>query len=260
MPKHIASDEKHIKILKEKAFVATTVAQGCVLGAEVVSSANELSLTKAYSAFAKEGRNIDPEYTPVSANIDGWDATKSALSALFVGIIFIHCFLHGFIKIRDRCRKSKMFDLICGKVWCVYKAKTKKSFSQRLRRFKDWSVGNVKMPGTLSKIIRLSDKSHLYQAAYDHPEGYRTSNICDRSMKLMKKSIFIRQNFHGKLSSSNNSMRSWAILRNYYPYCLKKVKDKNIYMSPATELNGFSYSDTWLINLLVASSMNGYRQ
>ena len=253
-------DEKHTKILKEKAFVATTVATGCVLGAEVVKSADEESLTKAYSVFAKESRNIYPEYTPVTANIDGWDATKVALSAIFVGIVFTHCFLHGFIKIRDRCRKSIMFDLICSKVWYVYKAKTKRAFSQRMRRFKAWSVSNIKMPGTLSKIISLSDKSHLYQIAYDHPDGYRTSNMCDRSMKWMKKSIFIRQNFHGKLRSANASMRSWAILRNYYPYCLKKVKDKNIYMSPATELNGFSYADTWLTNLLVASSMNGYRQ
>lgn len=260
MPKHIAPDEKHIKIRKEKAYVATTVANGCVLGAEVTQEANERSLTQAYSVFAKESKNIDPKYAPVSANIDGWDATKSALSALFVGIVFIHCFLHGFIKIRDRCRKSEMFDLICGKVWHVYKAKTKGAFSQRLRRLKDWSIDNVKMPGTLSKIMALYDKSHLYQTAYDYPKGYRTSNMCDRSMKWMKKSIFIRQNFHGKLRSANASMRSWAILRNYYPYCLKKLKDKNIYMAPATELNGFSYTDNWLTNLLVASSMNGYRQ
>jgi hypothetical protein len=260
MPQHVAMDEKHIKILKEKAYVATTVANGCLMGAEVSIEANASSLTQAYAVFSTESKNIDSSYVPTSANVDGWEATSAALRSLFSGIVLIHCFLHGFIKIRDRCRKSAMFSLICGKVWYVYKAKTKKAFSQRLRRFKAWSLKNVKMPGTLSKIESLCDKSKLYQVAYDYPEGYRTSSICDRSMKWMKKSIFIRQNFHGTLSSANASMRSWALLRNYYPYCLKKLNDKNAYMSPATELNGFCYADNWLQNLMVSSSMNGYRQ
>ena len=64
----------------------------------------------------------------------------------------------------------------------------------------------------------------------------------------------------GKLSSSNDAVRSWAILRNYYPYCLRKTKSKQTFSCAASELNGFKYSDNWLVNLVAASSMNGYRQ
>jgi len=234
--------------------------KNCVLGAEVTEDPYEESLTKAYSVFAKESRNIDPNYSPKSVNLDGWEATKLAMSSLFTGIVIIHCFLHGFIKIRDRCRKSPLFDVICGKVWHVYRSANKKIFAQRLRRFKDWSNKHVKMPGTLSKILTLCDRSKLYQTAYDYPDGYRTSNAIDRNFKQLKKSIFTRQNFHGSLKTTNNAVRSWALLHNYHPYCLKKVKSRDIYMSPATEINGFCYSKNWLKNLLISSSMNGYRQ
>ena len=253
-------DEKHAKRLKNKIYIAATTVKNCVLGAEVAEDPYAKSLTKAYSVFANESRNIDPGYMPKSVNIDGWDATKLAMSALFTGIVIIHCFLHGFIKIRNRCRKSEIFDVICGKVWHVYKSDNKKTFAQRLRRFKDWANKHVKMPGTLSKILALCGKSKLYQTAYDHPDGYRTSNAIDRSLKQLKKSIVTRQNFHGSLKTTNNSVRSWALLHNYHPYCLKKVKSRDIYMSPATELNGFYYSGNWLKNLVISSSMNGYRQ
>lgn len=260
LPKHISADEKHTKVAGDKAYVATTVANDCIVGAEVCKDANEESLKPGYEVFAKESRNIDPEYAPISANIDGWNATTNVLQEIFPSISLIYCFLHGFIKIRDRCRKSEIYHLICGKVWYVYKAKTKSTFAQRLRRFKEWAVLNVKMPGTLEKIISLYNKSYLYQKAYDHPTGYRTSNMCDRIMKLMKKSIFTRQNFHGKFESANSAIRSWAILRNYYPYCLKKLQKKAGYDSPASNLNGFAYTENWLTNLIVASSMNGYKQ
>ena len=132
-------DEKHAKRLKNKIYIAATTVKNCVLGVEVAEDPYAKSLTKAYSVFANESRNIDPGYTPKSVNIDGWDATKLAMSTLFTGIVIIYCFLHGFIKIRNRCRKSEIFDVICGKVWHVYKADNKKTFAQRLRRFKDWA-------------------------------------------------------------------------------------------------------------------------
>ena len=230
------------------------------MGAEVCKDANEESLKPAYEVFAKESRNIDPEYSPISTNVDGWNATANVLKDIFPSIILIYCFLHGFIKIRDRCRKSEMSHLICGKTWHAYAAQTKSAFAQRLRRFKEWAEINIQMPGTLSKIITLYNKSNLYQKAYDYPEGYRTSNMCDRVMKAMKKSIFTRQNFHGNFESANTAIRSWAILHNYYPYCMKKLKNQNVYKCPASKLNGFVYAECWLTNLIVASSMNGYRQ
>ena len=128
----MVADEKHTKRLKEKAFIATTVANECILGAEFCSGANKDDLTEAYGVFASQAKNMDNDYTPKSVNIDGWSATIAAFSALFVGITIIYCFLHGFIKIRDCCRKSKEFGNISSRVWHVYKSKTKKSFGQRM--------------------------------------------------------------------------------------------------------------------------------
>ncbi len=40
------------------------------------------------------------------------------------------------------------------------------------------------------------------------------------------------------------------------PYIIKKYNGK---LSPAERLNGFSYHDNWLHNLLISVSPNGYR-
>jgi hypothetical protein len=225
-----------------------------------MNDANEKSLTQGYGVFASEAKNIDPNYAPKTVNTDGWDATKLAFCTLFSGIIVIQCFLHGFIKIRGCCRKSAMFESICKNVWHVYNANSKKAFSQRIRRLKEWATKNLSPCAALTKIHALCGKSSLYQVAYDYPNCHRTSNMCDRLMRFLDRMIFTRQNFHGSMESTNDLVRSWAILRNYYPYCLRKTKDKISLSCPASELNGFKYSNNWLENLITASSMNGYRQ
>lgn len=260
LPKNIVADEKQTKLKKEKVYIATTVSNNCFLGAEVCPNANETALTKGYSTFATEAKNIDDNYQPTSVNIDGWDATLKAFSALFTGIIIIYCFLHGFVKIRDRCRKSPLFNKICGRVWHVYQAENKKIFGQRMRRLKEWATSHLPKGGAATKIISLHEKSSLYQQAYDHPQAYRTSNMIDRLMRWIDRSLFTRQYFHGTLQSANQTIRAWALLRNYYPYCLRKIGDKNTLTCAASEYNGFTYNFNWLENLIVASSMNGYRQ
>ena len=107
-----------------------TVSGGCILGSEVCSEANEKELTKGYRVFAEEARNNDPEYSTITVNNDGWESTKLALSSLFMGIIIIRCFLHAFIKVRDCCKKHVLFDVICKKIWDVYRSKNKKTFSR----------------------------------------------------------------------------------------------------------------------------------
>ena len=68
------------------------------------------------------------------------------------------------------------------------------------------------------------------------------------------------QYFHGTLASAEQGIRAWAILRNYQPYCSRTVGSKTELVCAASELNGFKYCDNWLENLLVATSMGGYRQ
>jgi hypothetical protein len=153
-----------------------------------------------------------------------------------------------------------MFQEICSKVWKIYHSSDKKTFSQRFRRFKDWAVENLPDTTALDKIQKAYGRSAEYQIAYDHIDSHRTSNMCDRLMRTMDRSLFDRQMFHGKLKSSTEIMRSWAIYQNYYPFCMRKLKSSGSLYCRAGELNGFQYSDKWLHNLIVSSSMNGYRQ
>jgi hypothetical protein len=54
VPKHLAADEKHTRILGDKTYVATTVGSGCILGAAVAKDAGEQSLTDAYQVYKHE--------------------------------------------------------------------------------------------------------------------------------------------------------------------------------------------------------------
>jgi hypothetical protein len=108
LPEHLLADEKHSRICGNKAYIACTVAQECVLGASISLSASEQGLTDAYRDFKDEACELDPDYQPETVNILGyakdWFATQAAWQALFPGIIVILCFLHAFLKIRDPWR------------------------------------------------------------------------------------------------------------------------------------------------------------
>ena len=84
--------------------MATTVGKDCILGAAMCTGAGTSELSSGYGVFAKEARNVDPDYAPQSVNTDGWEATQKAWQALFPLITVILCFLHAFIKIRERCK------------------------------------------------------------------------------------------------------------------------------------------------------------
>jgi hypothetical protein len=193
--------------------------------------------------------------------MDGWGATRLALATLFVSAVIIRCVLHAFIKIRDCSKKHALTRDISNKFWFVYRSKNKKSFAQRLRRFKDWAETHLTGTTVLDKIITMHGRSKEYQIAYDHPDCLRTSNMCDRLMKFLDRALFNRQKFHGTLQSSTEMTHSWAILSNFYPYCQKTLGQKKTkFACPASELNGFFYSNNWLHNLVTSSSMNGYRR
>jgi len=231
-----------------------------VLGAEVCSDAYKDELTKGYKVFADEARNINPDYSPETVNTDGWDSTRLAFESIFINIVVIRCFLHAYIKIRDCCKKHTLFKLICDKTWDVYESEDKVQFSQRLRRFKTWAENNIAGTTALSKITSVYKRSKEYQVAYDYPDCHRTSNMCDRLMKFLDRALFARQKFHGTLKSATEMTHSWAILRNFYPYCQRRTGSTADLVCPASELNGFSYSNNWLLNLVTSTSMNGYRQ
>ena len=94
MPQHLLADEKHSRWKGQKVYLPTVVANGCFLGIDIVEKADSDSLIQGYSTFAEEVRNLEPNYSPDSVNIDGWEATRNAWKKLFPKISIILCFLH----------------------------------------------------------------------------------------------------------------------------------------------------------------------
>ncbi len=214
-----------------------TAAQGCILGASLSTSAGQEELTQAYGVLTAHHA---PDYAPKTVTTDGWDATRAAWETLFPGIVWILCFLHEVIKIRDWCRsKPALRQRLLDKLWHLYRASSKRHFAQRLRR--------------------LKDKSRFFQRAFDFPHAYRTSNQVDRPMNYLDRTLYAMQDFHGKWDSAEQSSRAMALLWNFHPFCRKTRKAMDGCLCPFEQLNGFRYHDNWVRNLLIASSLNGRR-
>ncbi len=261
LPEHIAADEKHTRNNGEKCYIATTVGSGCILGASVATNAGEVSLTESYGKFKEEAQFTVPNYTPKTVNTDGWPATQKTWKSLFPAIILIGCFLHVYIKIRDRSKKKHkdIFEETATKLWECYNALTKRSFSQRVRRLVEW-VDNASAPDVILKPIKkLKANLALYAVAYDYPEAHRTSNMIDRLMQRMDHHLDNIQYFHGSFLSAELNIRGWSLITNFSPSNPLTVKKHGGLKSPAERLNGFSYHDNWLQNLLISASLGGFR-
>ena len=261
LPEHLVADEKHTKILGEKTYVATTVGKGCVLGASIATDAGEKSLVKAYGVFKDETLCVKPDYAPETVNTDGWLATQNAWETLFPYAVLIACFLHIYIKIRDRSKKKfkDVYDQVVTRLWNCYEAENKASFSQRVRRLYEWAKKSS-IPGFMvEKIKKLRKNIASFSIAYDHPGSHRTSNMLDRLMQRMDMHLFNTQYFHGFLSSAELNIRAWALILNFAPSNPITIKKHNGAQSPAERLNHFRYHDNWLENLLISASLGGYR-
>ena len=260
IPKHLAADEKHTRIEGTKTYVATTVGGGCILGAAVAKDAGEKALTEAYQIYKNESQCIKPEYTPDTVNIDGWKATRKAWLSLFPTVAIICCFLHVFIKIRDRAKKKHrdIFEKVASKLWECYRAESKRSFSQRIRRIVEWCKNNDVPSVIMDPIAKLRKNIAFYRVAYEHPEANRTSNMVDRLMQKMDRHLFSTRYFHGSMDAARLNMRGWALITNFAPFNPRTMKLKE-HRSPAECLNKFSYHKNWLQNLYISASLGGYR-
>ena len=157
MPKDLLADEKHAKAHGEKWYVATTVAQDCVLGASVSTTADADGLTTAYGVFKEEAEAIDPNYQPETVNTDGWAATIKAWRTLFSSVVTILCFLHAFIKIRSRCKRlGDDYEQIKQQVWEIYHAVDRDEFNDKIRALQAWVL--VHRHGLTAYAIESIDK------------------------------------------------------------------------------------------------------
>lgn len=262
LPLDLVADEKHTSLRGEKVYIATTAAQGCILGASLAESAGTSALTSSYGEFKQEALELSPSYSPQTVNTDGWDATQNAWKKLFPAITIILCFLHAWLKLRDRFKRSKeLLGTIGEKIWHVYHSKTKAQFSQRIRRLREWTKSRFRRKSLLKeKLLALCDKAPQFKMAFDFPSAYRTSNMVDRLMNYQDRILYAMQYFHGTQQSARLYARSMALLWNFHPYSTRTRSKYPNRFSPFEDLNGFRYHDNWLHNFLVAASMGGRRR
>lgn len=257
LPEDWLADEKHTYFNGKKAYIATTVAKDCVFGASISLTADTEGLTEAYGHFQQEILSLKPDYEPKTVNTDGWAATQNAWLSLFPAITIMECFLHAFIKIRNRCQKrfQQVYAEICQQVWDSYHADNADTFQKLVTDFQQWAQKTV-TGAALEAIEKLCAKVDRFLLAFEFPNAYRTSNMIDRQMDPMDRWLFSARYFHGHLSSAERLVRAWALLHNFWPYS-PRAKVRQHFHSPTHKLNVFAYHDNWLHNLLISSSVAG---
>jgi hypothetical protein len=261
LPRHLVADEKHTTSGGEKVYLAATTGGGCCLGLALAETAGADDLTDAYGVFRDEAHHLDPEYCPETVNTDGWPATQAAWRALFKGVTLILCFLHAFLKIRERAVHLKeTFADLSRRVWEAYHAPDARTFSQRLRRLREWAAAHVDKPVVREKVLALCDKREAFVKAYAHPGCHRTSNPVDRLLRRLDYHLYCAQHLHGTTTAAEQGLRGWALIHNFAPSCPWTARGTPGLRSPAERLNGKRYHPEWLQNLLVSASLAGYRK
>jgi hypothetical protein len=230
LPRHLVADEKHTTLVEKKSrtvYLAATAGGGCCLGIALAETAGADDLTNAYGVFREEARGLDPEYRPETVNTDGWSATQAAWQALFQGLTLILCFLHAFLKIRERAVHLKeTFADLSRRVWEAYHAPEPRSFAQRLRRLREWAEDHVETEVVREKVLSLCAKRRAFVRAYAHPGCYRTSNLVDRLLRRLDYHLYCTQHLHGTPVAAEQGLRGWALIHNFAPSCPETVREK----------------------------------
>jgi hypothetical protein len=260
LPQHLLADEHHQSCDGQKVYIATTVGSGCCLGAEPAPTAGTDDLKAAYGVFKEEAQDVTPEYAPKTVNTDGWPGTQAAWKALFSQVVILLCFLHAWLKIRDRAKHLKeLFAEVSQRVWEAYYAPDRRCFAQRLRWLRQWATDHLQGI-VLEKVLDLCNKRDRWSVAYGHPDGYRTSNMLDRIMRGMNRYFDHGQHLHGSHTACRLHCRAWALLMNFAPWHPATTRANEDWRCPAERLNRHRYHDCWLQNLLISASLGGYRR
>ena len=139
----------------------------------------------------------------------------------------ILCFLHSFIKIRNRYKRSAYYPKLRERVWDAYHADEADTFRERIAELRAWALETLPEGHGLEAVLKLCDKEHEFVKAYDHPTAYRTSNIIDRHMEPLDRYLDGSKYFHGHLMSAEYGVRAWALLHNFRPYCQRWLSSIN---------------------------------
>jgi hypothetical protein len=254
LPDHLLADEKFTAMNGKRLFVATTVGDDVILGAATSTSAQTSDLTVAYREFKTEATRLKPDYQPETVNTDGWKQTKQAWLALFPTIVVLLCFLHAFLRIRDRCKSQPVFEEVRRLVWHIYYAKTYITYWRRYRKF--LAFGREHLTGkALETVAKFEKKRAELFKGWRHPGSHRVSTMLERHMQPMTRCLYMARDFHGHRNTAHLLVRGWTLLHNFLPYCPRaRARSISFYVSPFHKLNGKQYRDCWLENLLVATS------
>jgi hypothetical protein len=255
LPEYLAADEHHADWCGKKGYVPMTAGAECILGVALTDSADEEHLREAYGQFAQEARIVRADYAPKSVNTDGWWATGNAFCALFSTLVVIRCFLHGFLKIRDRCRKARELH---ARVWEVYRATTAAEFCERMAAFRTWFRQGDWPKAVLNMVTKLWNRESEYVVAYSHAGCHRTSNLVDRLMNRLTRFLYAGRGLHGHRTSSEQRLRGWALLQNFRPFAPRSGQARP-YQSAAHRLCQRQCHPHWLHNLQVCASLAGGR-
>ena len=215
----------------------------------------DVHLQEAYGVFAAEARDVEPEYAPETVDVDGWAATRHAFRALFPRIAVVLCFLHGFLKVRGRCREAHGLH---RRVWDVYRAATAEEFRRRMGELQRWCGTQARTASVREMLAKLWNKTESYAVAYDHPGCPRTSDAVDRPMNRLCRLMYAGRGLHGHRGSSESRLRGWASLMNFRPYAPRSDRPRT-HDGLAHRLNGRRYHEHWLHNLMASTSLMGFR-
>lgn len=254
LPEHLLADEKFTRLNGQEVYVATTVGQDVVLGATVTLTVQTAELEQAYSEFKHEALRLNPDYAPKTLNLDGWRQTKAAWLHLFPALIIIRCFLHAFLRIRDRCKSHPLYRQLQARIWQIYHAQSSGNYYYHFTRF--LILAQQQLTGEALKAVeRFKQKrSELIQGLF-HPGCHRVSTMLERHMQSLTRCLYMGRHFHGHRVSAHCLVRSWALLHNFQPYCPRaRARSGSPYVSPFHKLNHKQYHQCWLENLLVATS------
>jgi hypothetical protein len=260
LPEHVLADEHHQPRDGVKNYIATTVGDGCCLGAALAQTAGVEDLKAAYGVFKQEAQNVRSDYQPKTVNTDGWASTRQAWASLFAMVVILRCFLHGWLAIRSRGKLSEGFETLSEKVWNAYHATDRRSFSQRLRRLWEWTKQQTGAGWVAEQVKKLCARAKEYGQTYRYPGGHRTSNMLDRVMRSMNRYYDDGQHLHGTKEAGERHCRAWALLFNFRPWNSATTRVNNGWRSPAERVNRHRYHDNWLHNLLLSASLAGFRR
>ena len=260
LPEHLLADEHHQVLDGQKVYIATTVGNGCCLGAEPAEAAGSDKLKVAYQVFKDEACDVSPKYAPKTVSTGGWKGTQAAWKLLFTKVVILLCFLHGWLKIRDRAKHLKeVFAEVSWRVWDTY--------HDRPPEFCTTPALAPPVGGRTPHRDRLGEGlGPVWQAQPlvdclpppRRPPHEQHARPTDARHEPLHRSGPTPARLAGGWPIALSCLGSW--LCNFTPWHPAVARENQGWRCPAERLNQHRYHDCWLQNLLISASLGGYRR